>query len=511
MPGLVTRIFPPAFWAALLAGAALPFALAPFDYWLLAPVSAGVLLWVLNRALPHSTAMLGWWYGVGKYAAGTSWIYVSIHDYGHATPALAGFLVLLFVAGLALFSSFQGWVYGRWLRTARPLVDGFAFAATWTLTEWLLTWLLTGFPWLFIGYAHIDDPLGALAPVGGVLLVGFASVFSVAFVVAVLETIGWRKRLIGVILALLPWLVAWPLQSQQWVEAGDSGRVALVQSNIEQDIKWRMDSIGMILDRQRRLTAGHWNNDLVIWPEAAITLFQRQAVDYLAEMDRRARAGGATLILGVPAYEISPGAPAGEGVFRNTAVALGNGEGRYVKRRLVPFGEYVPLAGLLRGVVEFFNLPMSRAEPGPEDQPLLRAGSWGVAMAICYEIVYPDLVRRSAREADVLVTISNDAWFGRSTGPLQHVQMARMRALENGRWVLRATNNGVTAIIDARGKVRAELPQFETGVLEGRFTVMSGTTPFGRYGHLPLLIALALILAGTLARVVSLRPFFRRT
>ncbi len=511
MPGLVTRFFPPAFWAALLAGAALPFALAPFDYWLLAPASAGTLLWLLNRALLHTSAMIGWWYGVGKYAAGASWIYVSIHDHGHATPALAGFLVLLFVAGLALFSSFQGWVYGRWLRTARPLVDGFAFAATWTLTEWLLTWLLTGFPWLFIGYAHIEDPLGALAPVGGVLLVGFASVFSVAFVVAVVETIGWRKRLAGATLALLPWLVAWPLQSQQWVEAGDTGRVALVQSNVDQRIKWRMDSIEMILDRQRRLSAGHWDNDLVIWPEAAITLFQGQAVDYLEEMDRRARTGGATLILGVPSYEISPGAPASEGVFGNTAVALGNGEGRYVKRRLVPFGEYVPLAGLLRGTIEFFNLPMSRSEPGPEDQPLLRAGSWRVAMAICYEIAYPDLVRRSAREADVLVTISNDAWFGESTGPLQHVQMARMRALENGRWVLRATNNGVTAIIDARGKVRDELPQFETAVLEGEFTTMSGVTPFGRYGHLPMLVGLALILAGTVIRVVSLRPFFRPT
>jgi apolipoprotein N-acyltransferase len=154
---------------------------------------------------------------------------------------------------------------------------------------------------------------------------------------------------------------------------------------------------------------------------------------------------------------------------------------------------------------------MSRSEPGPEDQPLLRAGSWRVAMAICYEIAYPDLVRRSAREADVLVTISNDAWFGESTGPLQHVQMARMRALENGRWVLRATNNGVTAIIDARGKVRDELPQFETAVLEGEFTTMSGVTPFGRYGHLPMLVGLALILAGTVIRVVSLRPFFRPT
>jgi apolipoprotein N-acyltransferase len=171
-----------------------------------------------------------------------------------------------------------------------------------------------------------------------------------------------------------------------------------------------------------------------------------------------------------------------------------------VKRRLVPFGEYVPLEGLLRGLIEFFDLPMSRSSPGPWQQPLLDLGGHRGAMAICYEIVYPDLVRSQAAEADVLLTISNDTWFGRSIGPLQHLEMARMRALENGRWVLRGTNNGVTAIIDPRGRVQARLPQFEPGVLRGEYRTMSGTTPFTRYGHGPLLVLLFLLLAAGVAR-----------
>jgi apolipoprotein N-acyltransferase len=159
----------------------------------------------------------------------------------------------------------------------------------------------------------------------------------------------------------------------------------------------------------------------------------------------------------------------------------------------VPFGEYVPLERLLRGLIEFFDLPMSHAGSGPLQQPLLKAGRWRVATAICYEIVYADLVRRDAREADVIVTISNDSWFGRSIGPHQHLQMARMRALENGRYVLRATNNGITAIIAPSGAVAAEVPQFEAVVLDGAFSGMTGVTPYGTVGDVPVL---ALIAAG---------------
>jgi apolipoprotein N-acyltransferase len=239
------------------------------------------------------------------------------------------------------------------------------------------------------------------------------------------------------------------------------------------------------------LSAPHWQRDLIIWPEAAITLFAHQADDFLDEMAARARAGGSTLVAGIPAFELDP--VSREGVFRNTAIAIGKGEGRYVKRRLVPFGEYVPLENLLRGVIEFFDLPMSHARPGERQQPLLKADGWQLAMAICYEVIYPELVRVLAGDADLIVTISNDAWFGDSIGPLQHMQMARMRALENGRYVLRSTNNGVTAIVAADGRIRAQIPQFEPGVLVGDFEVMVGTTPYGRFGHLPVL-AVALVL-----------------
>jgi apolipoprotein N-acyltransferase len=167
----------------------------------------------------------------------------------------------------------------------------------------------------------------------------------------------------------------------------------------------------------------------------------------------------------------------------------------YTKRRLVPFGEYVPLEGLLRGLIGFFDLPMSHTEPGAPVQPLLRVGEAKIAMAICYEVVYPDLVREQARDANLLATVSNDTWFGASIGPLQHLQMARMRALELGRFMLRATNNGVTAVIDARGRVVAQLPQFAPGVLRGQVWLMAGDTPYARFGDVPVLALLAGLLA----------------
>ena len=197
-------------------------------------------------------------------------------------------------------------------------------------------------------------------------------------------------------------------------------------------------------------------------------------------------------MFGVPGFERLPD---GAVEFRNMAAVVGDGEGHYIKRRLVPFGEYVPLEGLLRGAIEFFDLPMSHAVSGPAEQPLVRAGRFHLAMAICYEIVYPDLVRRDARAADVIVTLSNDSWFGRSIGPHQHLQMARMRALENGRYVLRATNNGITAIIDSTAAIVAQAPQFAPTVLDGRFVAMSGTTPYGVLGDIPVLVLLALGIA----------------
>lgn len=462
----------------------MPLALAPFDLWPLAFASTGLLFWLLSHEGSPGPFLVGWWYGVGRYAIGVSWVYVSIHEHGNASPALAGFLVALFVTGLALFPAVAAWLYGRFVRGGDALADAFGFAAIVVGLEWALTWVLTGFPWLMLGYSQLDTVLRHWAPVGGVLTVSL--MVALAGAVMVVAIVDARRRWAALAVVLLPWILGAALSLPRWVSPRSSGSVALVQGSIPQEIKWARSSVPTILDRYRQLTAPHWGRDLIIWPEAAITLFAHQAGTYLEEMASAARRSGSTLVTGLPAYELDP--VSGDGIFRNTAVAIGMGEGRYVKRRLVPFGEYVPLEPLLRGLIEFFDLPMSRARSGDAVQPLLTAGERRLAMAICYEVVYPELVRVQAEEADLIVTISNDAWFGRSIGPLQHMQMARMRALENGRFLLRGTNNGVTAIVDSGGRVVGRIPQFEPGVLTGEFQVMTGTTPYARLGHRPVLV-----------------------
>jgi apolipoprotein N-acyltransferase len=229
-------------------------------------------------------------------------------------------------------------------------------------------------------------------------------------------------------------------------------------------------------------------HDIVVWPEAAIPNIYQRTRSYLDPIARRSALTDTTLILGIP------NRPAGEERIYNSVVALGHGEGRYLKRRLVPFGEYVPLEYYLRGMIDFFDLPMSFMSSGPEGQAPLRAGAFRIAPSICYEVVYPDLVAAGARDAELLVTVSNDSWFGRSIGPLQHLQMARMRALENGRYLIRGTNNGVSAIIDHRGQLLASTGQFVEASLVGEVMPMLGRTPFASFGSIPVVAGCGLAL-----------------
>jgi len=492
---------------AIGAGALLPLSLAPFDLPLFDVASIAILFALVHAAPWRRATRLGFAYGLGKYGLGASWVYVSIHDYGDAAVPLAAALVALFVAVLALFPTAMTAAF-VWLRDrTRPnespassapgeerpeLAVALAFAGCVVTLDWTLTWFLTGFPWLYAGYAHLRDPLHALAPVGGVLLVSLAAAVAATSLVVLARARALRARLAALAFVALPWLAGLALSAIDWVTPATRYRVALVQGNIPQELKWLESHALPILDAYRRLSARAWGADLVIWPEAAITLFEHEAGGYLDEMSVRARDAGSALVLGLPIARFH--SDRSVSVY-NGAIVVGDGSGTYLKRRLVPFGEYVPLERLLRGVIAFFDLPMSDAETGPWSQPPLVAKGLKVALAICYEIVYPELVRSSAEGADVLVTLSNDAWFGASIGPHQHMQMARMRALENGRWLLRATNNGITAIVDPTGRVAAQLPQFEAGVLAGEFTTMRGTTPYARLGDWPVLAALLVLLA----------------
>jgi apolipoprotein N-acyltransferase len=259
--------------------------------------------------------------------------------------------------------------------------------------------------------------------------------------------------------------------------------VALVQPNVPQEHKWDPQWYKPQLSQLREATEPLLGRDLVIWPESAVPNYYQRAQSFLAPLAERAAQAGTTIITGIP-YR-----PDGGEVYYNSVVALGAGSGIYHKQRLVPFGEYVPLERYLRGLIAFFDLPMSSFSWGPAKQPPLRAGAYRIAPFVCYEIVYGDMVARDAREADLLVTVSNDTWFGSSIGPLQHLQIAQMRGRENGRYVLRATNNGVSAIIDHQGRIVAQTEQFVATTLTGEAEVMLGNTPFGSFGNTPIVAA----------------------
>jgi len=351
------------------------------------------------------------------------------------------------------------------------------------LAEWLRSWLLTGFPWLYLGYAHIDTPIAGWAPIVGV--------YGLSFICALTGTclfLAWRSRqavacATYAVIVITLWAGGAVLKPIEWVVKASEKplKVVIYQPNVPQEHKWDRDWYQPILRQLREASEPYYGADILIWPEAAIPNFYQRARGFLDPIARRAAANETTLFTGVP-YLVEEGAG-----YYNSVVALGQGDGVYHKQHLVPFGEYVPLESWLRGLIAFFDLPMSAFSAGPADQPPLRAGAYRVAPFVCYEVVYPELVARAARRADLLLTVSNDSWFGHSIGPLQHLQMAQMRALENGRYMIRGTNNGVSAIIDQRGQIVARSEQYVEATLTGEVEVMLGNTPFGSFGVIPVI------------------------
>lgn len=471
---------------AAVAGGLTTLALAPFDIWPLAVLSLALFYLGLRNLSPCQAFARGWCYGFGTFAAGTSWIYVSIHTYGGASALLAGLLMFGFIAGVALFFALPAWLWAKLVRrTGSPLGDSLGFAALWVAQEAFRGWFLTGFPWLYMGYSQLEGPLAGLAPVGGLWLVSFCLALT-AGVMCNLPGLRAHKGSFVAALALLvaPWLVATLVHGKAWTEAaGKPLTVAALQGNIAQSLKWDPAQIDAQLELYRDLTLKARRTDLVVWPETAVPVLLDSAHGYLNGLGDFAASRQSALITGVPIrQEVDH-----ERRYYNGITVVGDGQGTYLKQKLVPFGEYVPLQELLRGLIAFFDLPMSDFARGPADQPLLQAKGYEIAPYICYEVVYPEFAASMAARSDLLLTISNDTWFGTSIGPLQHLQMARMRALEAGRWMIRATNSGVTALIDPQGRITERLPSFEIGVMYGEVVPMSGLTPYLRWRTWPLI------------------------
>lgn len=465
---------------ALLAGLLLPLAFSPFGYYPLALVSLTLLFLSWQHTDARTAALRGFLFGLGMFGVGVSWVYVAIHIFGQASIFLAAALTAVFVAFLALYTAGLGWLI-KWVtqKSAFSVVDYlFLLPVAWLIFEWFKAWFLTGFPWLEIGVSQVSGPLSGYIPVIGT--------FGVSLIVALsagLLAFSWEyKKLSTLFVVVLIWGGGLALKPVEWTAVKDRPlMVTIVQGNVPQDIKWDKEQVIKTLALYQSETEKHWSSDLIVWPENAVTAFHHQIKTFFLDpLAASARKHKTDILLGLPIYDMNTKR------YYNGMMSLGTVEAFYHKRHLVPFGDYVPFEWL-RGLIAFFDLPMSSFAMGADDQPLLTVAGHKVGLSICYEDTFSTEVLDTLPGASLLVNATNNAWYGDSFAPHQHLQISQSRALETGRPIIRATTNGISALIDHNGQLEATTAQFERAVLTGEVQPRQGATPYVRWQRWPIL------------------------
>jgi apolipoprotein N-acyltransferase len=478
--------------AALAAGASLNLAFAPFGWWPVA-VLAPALLFALIRGLPPRRA--GWTgaaFGAGLFGFGTYWLYTCIHVFGLAPIWLTLILQAALIGLMAAYIAALCYLSNRfWLKPGATRAWA-VLPVLWVLLEWLRGWALSGFPWLSLGYAMIDSPLKGWAPLFGVYGVTWAAAtIAVALNVLAAPAVSISSRLVALggiaILFVLPAL----LERHDWTHpVGPALSVAAVQGAVSQDQKWLAKNRDATMTRYSGLTADAWGARLIVWPEAALPMLANEIPDYLRRLKELGRLHGADFAIGLVNYE-----PATKRYYNGLLVLSDSGGGWYYKRHLVPFGEYFPVPAFVRAWLRLMSLPYSDISAGAENQPTLSAAGVKLGRTICYEDAFGSRQIKVLRDATLLINVTNNAWYGDSTAPHQHLQIARMRALEAGRYLVRAANDGITAAIGPHGEILSRLPQFQEAVLRAEVQPMTGLTPYARFGNYPVVIGAGALLA----------------
>jgi apolipoprotein N-acyltransferase len=490
------RLAPPAI--AALTGAATVFAFAPFYWWPLAVVSLAVLFALWQQApTARRAAAIGFAWGLGLFLAGVSWLYVALHVYGNMPAPLAAMSIFLFCCYLALFPMLAGMLAHKLRSRHHGWTLLLVMPASFVAFEYLRGWFMTGFPWLIIGYVHtpggvIPPALHGYAPILGTFGLSWLTALTAAILVLALRLTGRLRVIAGGAMVIL-WGAGLLLAHVEWSKpAGSPLTVSLLQGNVDQAQKWREETLNATMKDYLAL-ANESRAKLIVMPETAIPRWLHEIPeDYLALLKRRAMQNGGDVILGAPTMQLSPRQ------FFNSAISMGTAPTQtYSKSHLVAFGEFIP--PLFSWVYRWLEVPLAGFTPGAETQAPMRLSGHFVALNICYEDTFGSEISRPLPEAELLVNISNMAWYGRSLAAEQHLQFSQMRSLETSRWMLRATNTGLTAAVNERGAIVKALPQFTRGVLDVEAVPRQGATPYVRWKDWPVLIGLLIALAASVA------------
>lgn len=478
--------FPVACLIALLLGAVCVLGFAPYGLWFVPIVAfAGWFLLLLRFTARRSRLGLAACFGFAYFFVGVGWLYISLNHYGGVPALFAVLAVGLFAAYLALFPLVAVY-FASHLQVSRVYWLLLVLPAGYGLGEWLRGWLFSGFPWLAVGYAQIPGGwLAGYAPVLGIYGVGYLSLLSAGgFACLFASGVAPRHRIAVVVLLVAVWGIGGALQQISWTEAvGKPISVALLQGNVPQDRKWQEEALQETFARYRQLILAS-SQQLIVLPETALPVFMHDLpAEFLEQIAQHARKQGADILLGVPSLT------ADGQQYYNSVVSLGVSPMQtFRKMHLVPFGEFIPFKALLGGVYQSLNIPLTDFASGPADQTYMQVAGQRLLVNICYEDVFGEELLARVPESTILLNVTNDAWYDQSPAAHQHLQIAQARAAETGRYLLRATNTGMTAIIDQRGYIAKLAPWFQTLALTGEALGYQGVTPYVRVGNVPIVV-----------------------
>ncbi len=487
----------------LLSGLLVPLSFSPFHLPVFAFLAMAWLIVCLNRT--SQPIIGGFIFGLAFFGFGISWIYNSVHQYGHLPQILSILITALFVAYLSLYPALAAWTYEKLKVSSKsPLFHSILFASLWTLSEWLRSHVFTGFPWLQLGFGQIDSPLRKLIPIIGIYGTTFLVVF-IAGLIASLFVYQGLKRMIVQIFIVIFLLALHIWQPKPWTKIQDSPlSVGVVQANLSMRDKWDESYFWHLINYYQKAILKLLGKDLIILPESAIPLPANMIEDEINTFDAASKQSGSALLLGIP---LDSDHQPGRQYYYNSLTVLGQGEGTYRKQHLVPFGEYLPKP--FRFLDNWEPLANTNMVPGNNRQPLLKAKQRPFATLICYELAYDYLLRNQLPNAQWLVSISDDGWFGHSLAPFQQQQIAQVRSLQTGRYQIMANNDGLSAIIDSNGNISASLPAFSAGILTNTIYPASGLTPWSYWGNAPIITLCFLITFSTI--VLQMMGFLKDT
>jgi apolipoprotein N-acyltransferase len=472
---------------ALVAGALFSLSFAPIGLWPLGILMPALLIWLWDGAAPKRAGWLGFWFNAGTFSVGTYWLYISLRLIGGAPIVLALVLMISLVAIMGLYHFLLGWLVAKYFPARGALRWMIGIPGAWLFIEWWRSWFLSGFGWLAVGYSQTDTWLGNFAPVVGQFGIALAALV-VAGGLVTLAFGSKRERVVAASVIVAIWSAAFAFGRITWTEKfGRPITVAVIQGAIPQDAKWLDENLKPTLDLYERLSREAYGTDLIVWPESAAPVLFNDIIPYFDAVYREASVNGSALVIGAMRED--------RGLYYNSVLALepgAEGPGWYDKQHLVPFAEFFPVPAFVRSWLRLMNLPYADFTRGAADQAPLVAAGQRIAAGVCYEDAYGSSQLHALDTATLLVNVTNDAWFGKSSARYQHLQISRMRAMEADRPMVRAANNGVSAAIDADGHILITAPEYEANVMRVTVQPRTGHTPYSWTGNWPS-VCLALV------------------